>query len=263
MFKYLTRLDRRWPVEVALGDVGHSRAQNKPATWQRLNAQAFQWLQSNIGESREQRTVVSSEETVCGDSAGSPQAVVGTSPEDLASGTLTVRFGPGGTQGDAALADKNGPATDAMAGEVVQPRGSCRHSDGPAVGGYTAYSPPRQSTTTYVGIGVVRVPHVWTGGGSSLLAARLFDAAPDGSELLTTRGVYRFEDDPLTGTIHALLREPLAPRAGTPNPAGPDAGRQPDLPEEQHPEQLPVPERRDAHPADPPGPLRQTSRNGG
>lgn len=48
---------------------------------------------------------------------------------------------------------------------------------------------------------VVRVPYVWTGGGSGLLAARLFDAAPDGSELLITRGVYRFEDDPLTGEI--------------------------------------------------------------
>ena len=30
MFKYLKRLDPRWPVELALADVGHSRAQNKP-----------------------------------------------------------------------------------------------------------------------------------------------------------------------------------------------------------------------------------------
>jgi predicted acyl esterase len=202
MFKYLKRHDPLWPVEVALADVGHSRAQNKPATWRRLNAQAFQWLQSNIGGSREQRTTVSSEATVCGDATGRPQkVVVGTSPEELATGALTLNFGPGGTQGDAALADKNGPATDAIAGEVVHPGETCRHSDGPAVGGYTAYSPPLQSTTTYVGIGVVRVPYVWTGGGSGLLAARLFDAAPDGSELLITRGVYRFEDDPLTGEI--------------------------------------------------------------
>jgi hypothetical protein len=201
MFKYLKRLDPRWPVEVALADVGHSRAQNKPATWQRLNARAFQWLQSNIGGSRDQGTVVSSEATVCGDGAGTTREVVGKSPEDLATGTLTVHLGPGGTQGDAAVADKNGPATDAIAGEIVQPGEPCRESDGPAVGGYTAYSPPLGSTRTCVGLGVVRVPYVWTGGGNGLLAARLFDAAPDGSELLMTRGVYRFENDPLTGEI--------------------------------------------------------------
>ena len=33
IFKYLKRLDPSWPVEVALADVGHSRAQNKPETW--------------------------------------------------------------------------------------------------------------------------------------------------------------------------------------------------------------------------------------
>jgi hypothetical protein len=148
MFKYLKRLDPRWPVEVVLADVGHSRAQNTPATSQRLNARAFQWLQSNIGGSREQRTTVSSEATVCGDGAGTTREVVGTSPEDLATGTLTFHFGPGGTQGDAAVADKNGPATDAIAGEVVQPGEPCRESDGPAVGGYTVYSPPLRSART-------------------------------------------------------------------------------------------------------------------
>jgi dienelactone hydrolase len=204
MFKYLKRLDPRWPVEVAVADVGHSRAQNKPETWHRLNDQAWQWLQSNIARSHEQQTSVSSEATVCGDQ-GAPQHVVGRTPEDLANGALTLQFGPGGTQGNAATADPNGPATDAIAGEIVQPGETCRHSDGPAVGGYTQYSPPLSSTKTYVGLGVARIPYVWTGGGSGMLAARLFDAAPDGTELLMTRGVYRFEDDPTTGEIRLPL----------------------------------------------------------
>ncbi len=71
MFKYLKRLDSRWPVEVALADVGHSRAQNKPETWRRLNARAFRWVEEHIDRSREQRTSVSSESTVCGDGAPS------------------------------------------------------------------------------------------------------------------------------------------------------------------------------------------------
>jgi pimeloyl-ACP methyl ester carboxylesterase len=204
MFKYLKRLDPRWPVEVSVADVGHSRAQNKPEAWHRLNDQAWQWLQSNINGSHEQETTVSSDATVCGDH-GASQHLVGRSPEDLANGSLALQFGPGGTQGDAAAADPNGPATDAIAGEIVQPGETCRHSDGPATGGYTRYSPPLASTTTYVGLGVVRIPYVWTGGVSGMLAARLFDVAPDGTELLMTRGVYRFESDPLTGDIRLPL----------------------------------------------------------
>jgi predicted acyl esterase len=205
MFKYLKRLDPLWPVEVAMADVGHSRAQNKPESWHRLNTQAFQWLQSNINGSFEQDTTVSSEATVCG-GHGPPQQVIGRTPEDLANGALTLQYGPGGTQGDAAIADPNGEATDAIAGEIVQPGEPCKHSDGPAVGGYTQYSPPLSSTKTYVGIGHVRIPYVWTGGGSGMLAARVFDVPPDGGpELLMTRGVYRFEDDPTTGEIRLPL----------------------------------------------------------
>lgn len=204
MFKYLKRLDPRWPVEVALADVGHSRAQNKPETWHRLNQQAWQWLQSNINRSHEQETTVSSEATVCGDH-GPSQHLVGRTPEDLANSSLTLQFGPGGTQGDAAAADPNGPATDAIVGDVAQPGEACRQSDGPALGGYTQYSPPLTSTKTYIGLGVVRIPYVWTGGGSGMLAARLWDAAPDGTELLMTRGVYRFEEDPVTGEIRLPL----------------------------------------------------------
>jgi dienelactone hydrolase len=204
MFKYLKRLDPRWPVEVALADVGHSRAQNKPASWHRLNQQAFQWLQSNINGSHERQTTVSSEATVCGDNGG-PQHLVGRTPEDLANGALALQYPPGGTQGNAAAADPNGPATDAIAGEIVQPGETCRHSDGPAIGGYTEYSPPLRSTQTYVGLGFVRIPYLWTGGVSGILAARLFDVAPDGTELLMTRGVYRFENEPPAGEIRLPL----------------------------------------------------------
>ena len=76
-FKYLKRLDPRWPVQIALGDIGHSRGQNKPATWHRLNPQAFGFLQANINGSHEQTTTISSEPTICandGDSANNDKA---------------------------------------------------------------------------------------------------------------------------------------------------------------------------------------------
>jgi dienelactone hydrolase len=185
IFKYLKRLDPRWPVELALADVGHSRAQNKPETWKALNAHAFQWLQSNIGGSREQRTTVSSESTVCGD-AGAPAQAVAATPEGLANGTLSIDY-PGGE----------------TVSPLVQPGEKCRHSDGPVPpgAGYTAYSPPLDSTRTYVGIGSVRVPYTWAGAASGQLDARLFDVGPDGTELLITRGTYRLENDPLAGVM--------------------------------------------------------------
>ena len=206
MFKYLKRLDPRWPVEVALADVGHSRAQNKPATWQRLNNQAFQWLQSNINGSHEQSTTVSSEATVCGDEGG-PARAVGTTPEGLANGTLSIHYPGGTTASPLGAADPNGPATDAIAGPIVQPGAACRQSDGPVPpgAGYTAYSPALTSTETYVGIGTVSVPYSWAGDASAHLDARLFDVAPDGTELLITRGTNRLENEPLTGVITVPL----------------------------------------------------------
>ena len=76
---------------------------------------------------------------------------------------------------------------------------------GDALGGYTRRSAPLQSTQTYVGLGFVRIPYVWTGALSGMLAARVFDVAPDGSELLVTRGAYRFENEPPAGEIRLPL----------------------------------------------------------
>src|SRR5919107_1719109 len=211
MFKLLKRLDPRWPVELALADVGHSRAQNKPRTWHRLNDQAFQWLQSNINGSHEQQTTVSSEATECGDEP-QPQHVVGRTPEDLANGVAAFDLPPGGTTSPLAVADPNGPATDAIVGPLVKPGERCRQSDGPALGGQTAYTPPLTSARTYVGLGHVVVPYTWTGGVSGGLAARLFDVAPDGTELLMTRGVYRLEKDPPAGgPPGGVFRQPPRP----------------------------------------------------
>ncbi len=199
MFKYLKRLDSRWPVEVALADVGHSRAQNKPETWRRLNARAFSWLEEHIDRSHEQRTSVSSESTVCGD--GAPDFASARSPEELGDDLTSFRLPPGNTVSPLGAADPNGPATDAIAGPQVQPGEDCRHSEGPAIGGYTAYTDPLRRSETYVGIGHVTVPYVWAGGVSGGLAARLFDVAPGGEELLVSRGVYRLENDPQAGVL--------------------------------------------------------------
>ncbi len=96
MFDHLKALNPRWPVEVAVADVGHSRAQNRPAQWQRLNQQAWQFLRANLSGAHEQQTTVSSQPTLCGTANdGSAQRLTATSPAKLASGELRVAYARG------------------------------------------------------------------------------------------------------------------------------------------------------------------------
>lgn len=195
MFKYLKRLDPLWPVSVAVADVGHSRAQNRPATWRRLNNQAFQFLQANINGSRRRQTTVSSEPTVCGD-ATPGQAVSATTPEGLGPGRLTITYAGGGhaLTNPLGVADPNGPATDAIAGDVVAPGETCRADRGPALGGYTGTSQPLPDHSTYVGLGEVDVSYAVTPAVTQAqLDARVWDVPPSGPALLITRGTFRID----------------------------------------------------------------------
>ena len=69
-FLALKRLDPDWPVSLAFADVGHPRAQNKPATWEWLNTQANEFLRANLDRAREGRSTVTSEQTTCDGSTG-------------------------------------------------------------------------------------------------------------------------------------------------------------------------------------------------
>jgi hypothetical protein len=211
-FKYLKRLDPQWPVELALGDVGHSRAQNKPETWRRLNAHAWRWLQRNINGSHDQVTTVSSEPTICGnDSAAAANAaaeqVTARSPEGLSAGELAIHYSRGDSLNETSGAsDPNGPATDPTVGDAISSE-PCRTSPGPATGAYSAVSAQLPRSRTYLGLGFVEVPYTLVGT-TATLNARVWDVAPDGKTLLVTRGTYRLDFpayDALTGTLRLPL----------------------------------------------------------
>src|SRR5439155_1407804 len=94
-FKYLKSLDRLWPVEVAVADVGHPRAQNPAFEWHPLNDRAWGFLKEQIHGSHRQQTTVLTMPTICppaGDETGPVQHLTGRTPEELASGTLTVQY---------------------------------------------------------------------------------------------------------------------------------------------------------------------------
>jgi len=199
----LEQLDPHWPVQVAVADVGHARAQNRPADWHTLNEAAWQFLSDQLNGSHAQAAGhVTSLPSACAPLAGT--AVTAGSPAALAAGQLTATFTASQTlTSTGGLVDPNGPATDPIAS------GGCRTSPGPALGGYTGTSLPLDATATYLGLGWIDVPYTFSGQ-TGQLDARVWDVPPDGTAapLLVTRGTYRL-DVPGFDSPSGTLRLPL------------------------------------------------------
>jgi predicted acyl esterase len=213
--------------------VGHPRAQNKPAQWERLNDQAWQFLQSQINGSHRQQTTVSSMPTIC-PLAGQPEndldaieRLTGRTPEDLSNGTLAVAYQGSGVLANRSVdsktlvdpADPDSLQTDPVLGFVASAPG-CRH--GTPAGAllappirYTGRSEPLDQPRTYIGLGYVNVPYVLTSAGypTATVNVRVWDmtAAADGAQsdaVLVTRGTYRIDApayDSVTGTLTVPL----------------------------------------------------------
>ncbi|MDQ6709168.1 MAG: hypothetical protein M3Z11_01285 [Candidatus Dormibacteraeota bacterium] len=242
-FKYLKSLDPLWPVELAVADVGHPRAQNPDWEWQRINGQAWDFLRQQIRGSHRQQTHVLSLPTICpGTAASSFKAeggdgengqdnrqdngqrqvtVTASTPEGLARGSLVIDYAtPGslanrkGTFPD--LIDADNTETDPAFGSALLRLPNCRQSVAPTTAPaarYTAYSDPLSSARTYVGLGYVRLKYTLLGAQTATLNARVWDVAPDGGALLVSRGTYRLDGnftptgyDPLpTGSLDLPL----------------------------------------------------------
>jgi hypothetical protein len=183
-FRYLKRLDPRWPIAIALADVGHPRARSKPATWQWLNTLAFRFLGEHIRGSHEQDTGIVTEETICEPTAG-PRL------SGLARSVVTIPFATGGAlTWLGGTGDPDGFETDPVVGFVRDPD-RCRESQAPQwPGRYTALSAPLTTDATYVGVGIVRIPYTLLGS-TATLHARIWDVSPSGKAIFVDRGTYR------------------------------------------------------------------------
>ena len=219
-FKALKRLDPRWPVDVAVADIGHPRAQNRTSQWRRLNQQAFGFFQAHITGSHEQETTVSSQPTRCAVDGGpndddAAREVRGRTPEDLANGELTVRYTRGAQLTSASGAgDPDSISSGAITSEFLEGalQSECEVSVAPEFPGrYTARSQPLKRATTLIGLGEVVVPYTIEGT-TATLNARVWDVGPDGQPtVLVTRGTYRVdvgappELDAPSGTLRLAL----------------------------------------------------------
>jgi hypothetical protein len=213
MFNYLRSLDPQWPVAVAVGDLGHSRAQNPSGVWRAVNAEAWAFLRDSIDGGRPRLTDVSSFPTVCGGNATVSDRISAPTPAGLAKGRLTVAYNDSTVLlPTAGVGDPDGPTTDAVIGGTFPTTApNCRTSAGPATvgGGYTAVSEPLPGQQTFVGIGYAQAHYAALPAlPTAVLAARMWDVKPDGAAVLVSRGVYRFDFngyDPTTGTVRVPL----------------------------------------------------------
>ena len=111
-YQYLKRLDPRWPITLAVANVGNPGAGNPPPVWHALNAQAWRWLGSVLGghSSRARHRLrmppVTSYPTECRPDAVAPRPLTASSPAGLARGELDVAFRAG-----AQLTSSSGAAT--------------------------------------------------------------------------------------------------------------------------------------------------------
>jgi predicted acyl esterase len=242
-FLYLksSAVDPMWPVSLAVADVGHPPAENKPETWHRLNVQAWQFLQSNINGAHRQMTTVYSEATVCANGSdpnvSAADQLTATSPQALSAGQLSVGYSGGDTFSDISGAgDLDSAATDPIVNFVVEPSPHCPQSVTPSsFGRYSGTSDPLTQNLTYVGLGQISIPYTGWTDTELQLDARVYDVAPDGSALLITRGTYRMAanyDVPGAGTV-------TLPLFGNEYPLDPGHRVRIDLAEQDYPYLLP------------------------
>jgi predicted acyl esterase len=224
-FKLLKSLDRLWPVEVAVADIGHPRAQNLPADWHHLNARAWGFLNEQLHGSHRQQTKVFSLPTVCTTASppdqGTPiQRLTGRTPEELSSGALTVDYETAGhllnrkVPVDAFTPDPADPddlQTDPAFGKTILQLPGCRTSVAPETlssARYTGMSDALSQPRIYVGLGHVDLTYSLAGANTATLNARVWDVAPDGTALLVTRGTYRI-DAPAYNSLSQTIELPL------------------------------------------------------
>jgi predicted acyl esterase len=222
-FKYLKSLDRLWPVEVAVADVGHPRAQNPRSEWHHLNVQAWGFLNEQLHGSHRQQTEVFSLPTVCGPQPAEDvpiQRLTGRTPEALSNGSLTIDYETPGHLSNRKIpanpltpdvADPDDLQTDPAFGSAVLGLPNCRSSIAPvtlSTARYTGMSAPLDQSRIYVGLGHVDLTYTLAAATTATLNARVWDVAPDGTALLVTRGTYRI-DSPAYNSLTQTIELPL------------------------------------------------------
>jgi predicted acyl esterase len=202
MLRVLKAADPRYPLTMALGDIGHSNAQNPIVQWQPIFDLANRFLDHYLlGAAPKPTSQAYSFQTHCPVARAAQTPVTGTW-DRLARGTAS---GTGAGPATTSSPDPNpqdGPDSDPIvnAGCLTEPPGVTDPG-----GAYFTWSAP-SAGFTMIGLPTLTVRYALSGVDAAV-GLKLWDVAADGSRTLVTRGVYRLTSSSPTssGTISLKL----------------------------------------------------------
>jgi hypothetical protein len=187
------------PISMLFGDFGHQRANNKPEDTAALTAAQDAWLDFYVkGSGSQPFQGVTTFALTCPDSAPSGGPFQAGSWAGLQRGAVRYRD-PGAKTISAGGGSPTVDATfDPVAGD-----GACATAAADDLPGVATYRLPAAAGSGYTLMGSPTVvARISSPVANSELAARLLDVAPDGSETLVDRQLYR----PLVGTARQVFQ---------------------------------------------------------
>ncbi|MBA3867383.1 MAG: hypothetical protein H0X42_13750 [Solirubrobacterales bacterium] len=202
VYNYLRSVNKKAPVSLQLGDLGHSRGSNKAATNHYFNDQAAKFFAANLLGAKNGNPApgsVTAFTQTCPLAApdGGPYKAKGW--KVLSSGHFSLRadateeFTSAG--GDTAVAKSFDP--------VFGTTEACKTIPLTAEANTATVFRPVQQGFTMLGLPTVRTK-IFTTGQYGQIDARLWDISPEGTQLLVSRGIYALENGQ-TGTIEFQL----------------------------------------------------------
>jgi predicted acyl esterase len=187
------------PISMLFGDFGHPRAENKPADSNARDAAQDAWLDFYVkGQGSQPFQGVTTFALTCPDSAPSGGPFQAGSWAGLQRGV--VRFRDPGTK---TISAGGGSSTVDVTFDPVSGGGACATASAEDLPGVATYRLPAAGGTGYTLMGSPTVvARIGSPTPNSELAARLLDVAPDGTETLVARQLFR----PLVGTARQVFQ---------------------------------------------------------
>jgi len=187
-YRYLRSRDRRAPVALQLGDLGHSRGSNKPGLNHAFNDQAARFFAAHLLGAKKGRPApgwVTAFTTTCPLSTPDGGPFRAKSWAALHPGSFRFGSAPGqefsSAGGDPAVAQGFDP--------IFGTSSACKTIPVEAEPNTAVYSRRVGKGFTLLGLPTVTAT-VATSGQFGQIDARLWDLSPEGTQLLVTRGVY-------------------------------------------------------------------------
>jgi X-Pro dipeptidyl-peptidase (S15 family) len=185
----------RTPVSMQFGDLGHSRGSNKANADHYFNDQgaAFfdRYLKGTADPNAPAPGSVTAFTQTCPRNAPANGPFKAASYAELPAGRITFGGGSAQTVSSAGGNPQTGAAIDPVAGGGD----ACRRVNDETAPGTAVVRGPESRGYTLLGLPTVRATISTTGSPYGQLDSRLWDVAPDGRQMLVSRGAYRLTEN--------------------------------------------------------------------